>query len=184
VLKLPLKLINKFFNLLEYRTLLDIKLNYDSKLLGVCLIDSGKEYKSMPPGLYLYIVDMYNFLPISRTYIGKGKKLYEFNDNGVIIEEEHFDIHIPFDSFIFCLLPDDYLINWSDELKSEYSDYKVNLIHSYSTSYNLSEACGIVNRHKPLSNIINKNVLYKLCEDINNSIEELENNYSIEFIKE
>lgn len=192
MLRLPLKLINRFFNILEYRTLLDIKLNYDSSLLGVCLIRSGKEYKSTIQGLYLYIIDMYNLLPLGRNYIGEKKELYEFDYSGVTVGEiivtEHnptyLDIHIPFDFFVYCLLPDNNLINWSDELKSEYNEYKVNLIHNYSIYYNLSEACGIVNRHKPLSNIINESVLYKLCKDINNSIEELENNYPIEFIKE
>lgn len=193
MLRLPLNLIKRFLIILEYRTLLDIKLNYDSSLLGVCLIRSGNEYKlTTLEGLYVYIIDMYNFLPICRSYTGEKKEIYKFDDSGVTLGERivteqtptYLNIHIPFDSFIFCLLPDDYLINWSDEVKSEYSEYKVNLIHNYSIGYNLSEACGIVNRHKPLSNTINKDALYKLCEDINNSIKELENNYPIKFIKE
>lgn len=192
MLKLPLKLINRFFNILEYRTLLDTKPNYDSSLLGVCLIRSGKEYKSTIQGLYLYIIDMYNLLPLGRSYIGEKKELYEFDYSGVTVGEiivtEHdptyLDIHIPFDSFVYCLLPDDNLINWSDELRSQYSEYKVDLISSYSINYNLSEACGMVYRHKPLSNTVNKDTLCKLSTDINNSIKELENKYPIEFIKE
>lgn len=184
MLKLPLKLINRFFNILGNKTLINI-VPYDygaSSLISVCLVRLSIEHGGFVNGLYLYIIDIFNCLPIYKYYIGnrESEGIIGFNTNGVIINFNDFsNYHISLEVFHRCLYIHNHL-----QYKDKYERYVETVINTYLQLSLLSKA-EYNAKEKPFSSNQERHTpkLYQMCNELLNNLKYMEDNYLIEFME-
>lgn len=155
---------------------------YDgNNFIGVCLIKNNEE-SSVFKGLELYIIDMFNYIPIYICFIGDKKINYitSFNKSGVSISfDDYFNEYISFDRFVKCVCHKHF-----GDFNESYVINMNKLINTYCLLSHLFEAAYQSRVKRFNSNqSVNTPLFNAMCEDLEKDIKDIENNYLIEYME-
>lgn len=179
MLKLPLNLISRLFNILEDYTLIDIHLKDTYSLIGICLVKLNKK-DYIFNGLYLFIIDKFNCMPIYKYYIGNPESVYIniFNTDGILLNySDHLNHYISLERFSVYF--------HMSAPGNSYRIYVQKVVNTYILINLLSSASHYSRiKHFKSNQNTNTSKLNEMCNKLYNDLKELEENYLLEYIEE
>jgi hypothetical protein len=148
-------------------------------IIGVCLVKVSK-HNYILNGLYLYTIDMFNYIPISNYFIGDREtvQIESFNTDGVLLNfNDYSNQYISLERFSFCL--------YKNRIGDPYKIYIEKVINTHSLlSLLFSARYYLLMKHFNSNQNSNTPKVNEICRGLYNDLKELEDNYLIEYMED